>query len=61
MGRHRLDVDSDVVAAVGWWGAIAAGLVLLGGIVQQDAEHGRQHAGFAASALDSVPSDGRDT
>ncbi|MFK8906199.1 hypothetical protein [Streptomyces sp. YS-3] len=39
MGRHRLQVDSDVVAAISWWGAILTGLVLVGLSADQELRH----------------------
>ncbi|GGP82726.1 hypothetical protein GCM10010278_71740 [Streptomyces melanogenes] len=39
MGRHRLQVDSDVVAAVGWWSAILTRLALLGLSTENEVSH----------------------
>lgn len=55
MGRHRLQVDSDVVAAVGWWGAILTGLVLVGLSADQELRHDVSGGRAAVTVPDVVP------
>ncbi|MFE0683459.1 hypothetical protein ACFW17_21940 [Streptomyces sp. NPDC058961] len=51
-----MEIDSDVVAAVAWWAAIAAGLGLLGASVSHDIE--RPNTALAAvSAPDTPPAE----
>ncbi|MEU5436470.1 hypothetical protein AB0G73_24250 [Streptomyces sp. NPDC020719] len=55
MGRHRLHVDSDVVAALTWWAWIFAGLTLLGVSAQQDVDRDLTSDGLVASFPDAAP------
>ncbi|WP_369375374.1 hypothetical protein [Streptomyces sp. cg36] len=55
MGRHRLQVDSDVVAAVGWWGAILTGLVLVGLSADHELRHDLSDGRAAVTVPDAVP------
>ncbi|MBD0742946.1 hypothetical protein [Streptomyces sp. CBMA152] len=55
MGRHRLVVDSDVVAGVAWWGAIVSGLVLLGMTAQHEIESDPISRGVGLSVPDTGP------
>ncbi|MFD9485087.1 hypothetical protein [Streptomyces sp. NPDC059991] len=55
MGRHRLQVDGDVVAAVGWWGAILTGLVLVGLSADQELRHDVSSGRTAVTVPDVIP------
>ncbi|WP_371657262.1 MULTISPECIES: hypothetical protein [unclassified Streptomyces] len=52
MARRRLQVDGDVVAAVGWWGAILTGLVLVGLSADQELRHDASGGRAAVTAPD---------
>lgn len=54
-GRHRLEVDSDVIAAVAWWAAIAAGFGLLGASVSHEIADRPPSTGAALSVPESIP------
>ncbi|MFC0843927.1 hypothetical protein ACFH04_09400 [Streptomyces noboritoensis] len=58
MGRHRVKIDSDVVAALTWWAAILTGLGLLGASVSQELADGQHHGRATLSVPDAAPADG---